>query len=160
MTTTSPNHARAMPPIMPMPPAGLTAIEAAIEIRLPNGLPGFPAETEYALEPVAETAQRFFRLRSVRACGPVFLLAADPTPGRLLERRELLEACETAAFDAEDVMVLFIVAATSGPAGLALFVNRRAPILIDQRRRVARQVVLSRADYAVRHPLGRFTPRG
>lgn len=155
--------ADAAPPASPPSPDAPTGTTAA-QITMPQGLPGFPGVTRFALGPLSGdeggAAARFFRLRAEEPGGPAFVVVPADTgaAGALLDTAALAEARGTAGLDAADeVAVLFVVTTAREPGegggGLRLFANRRAPILVDTRRRLGFQVVLARPDYPVREPL-------
>jgi flagellar assembly factor FliW len=124
----------------------------AAAIRFPQGLPGFPGLTDYRLERFPD-AGGFLRLRSGAGDGPGFVVLRQPEDSGLIDRAEADEACASVGSDPADVLVLLVATARRDGAGLRLFVNRRAPVLVDSRRGLGFQVVLPRPDYAVRHPL-------
>lgn len=123
-------------------------------VLLPHGLPGFPGATRFRLEPVEGTADRFVRLRSMEVEGPCFLLALD-AGASLLDADDLVAALGETGLCGEDVVVTFVVTLCEVAGTVQVFVNRRAPLLIDVRRRLGAQVVLSRTGYDIRHPLSR-----
>lgn len=131
---------------------------AAVPITMPQGLPGFPGVTRFALGPLPGAA-RFLRLRAEDPRGPAFVVlpAGEDPAGTLLDQAALAEARGAAGLDAAaEVAVLFVVTSTREEGeggGLRLFANRRAPILVDTRRQLGVQVVLARPDYPVREPL-------
>ena len=129
---------------------------APAPITMPQGLPGFPGMTRYALGPLP-SAERFLRLQAEDPNGPSFVVlpADEAGAGALLDPAALAEARDAAGLDgAGEVAVLFVITSTREADGrLRLFANRRAPILVDTRRQTAFQVVLARPDYPVREPL-------
>lgn len=126
--------------------------DAPSDIHFPQGLPGFPGESGYRLERLSGT-ERFLRLRSELENGPGFLVLPNPPEGSLLEQADVTSACAGAGLDPAGVIVLFVATASRDASGLRLFVNRRAPVLVDAQRKLGFQVVLPRPDYEVRHAL-------
>ena len=117
-------------------------------IVLPAGMPGFPGATQFELTPVESSGGWLWRLRSLTVEGLGFLLLANPCELSLIE-----QACGATGLAREDVIVLLVATVHKVPEGLRAYVNRRAPLVVDARSATAAQTVLSRPDYAVRHPL-------
>jgi flagellar assembly factor FliW len=122
-------------------------------IAFPQGLPGFPGATRFALRPFA---------------GDLLLLQSEDEPelrflvvpyleDRLpLRRADLDQACTLLGVPSGRAAVLLVVTRRQpelGEDGTHLFVNLRAPVLVDTERRTAVQCVLPSPDYPVRHPL-------
>ena len=137
--------------VAPPPP---TAVPAPI--TMPQGLPGFPEVTRFALAPLPGAAG-FLRLQAEDPGGPalVVLPADEGAAAALLDAAALAEARAAAGLAGRgEVAVLFVVTSTREADGrIRLFANRRAPILVDTSRQLGFQVVLARPDYPVREPL-------
>jgi hypothetical protein len=134
------------------PPAPGRFEAGAIAIRFPQGLPGFPGAADYRLERLPGAAG-LLRLRSGTEGGPGFVVLPQPGGSGLIDPAETDVACASVGSDPTDVLVLLVATARRDATSLRLFVNRRAPVLVDARRGLGFQVVLPRPDYAVRHPL-------
>ena len=141
-------HPSATPPALPR--------DAAAAI-FPQGLPGFPEVTRFRLERLARPARA--SSASQTADDPEFRFC--PAPGRQpgADRGQRSSpSCGAVGLEPADVAVLLVVTRRCDPARTAparVYVNRRAPLLVDLRRHLGFQVVLPRPDYAVRHPLRR-----
>ena len=75
-----------------------------------------------------------------------------------LRRLDLDQACEALGVRAEDAAVLLVVTrgqepGSDGTARQRLYVNLRAPVVLDMVRRTAVQHVLASPSYPVRHCL-------
>jgi flagellar assembly factor FliW len=128
--------------------------EACLQVRFPQGLPGFPATTRFRLEPLVAEAG-LLRLTSIDDPELRFLLVAH-VDGRLpLARADLDAACAALGLDAAETAVLLVVTAQSLPGSprRRFFVNLRAPIFLDTTQHAAVQHVLPCPSYPVRHPL-------
>lgn len=148
MMTSSAVPERAAPP----PPPAPTDAEGA-PVHLPHGLPGFPDAKRFRLEPMEGTGGRFVRLRSLDVDGPCFMLTLDPVEAPLLAAEDVGAARRDAGLGGDDLVVLFVVTLQRNDGALGVFVNRRAPVLIDGRTGVGAQVVLPRPGYQTRHRL-------
>lgn len=122
-------------------------------LSMPHGLPGFPDCRRFSCEMVGGTSGRFVRLRSADDGGPCFLLAVDARDGSLIDANDLTHACSDTDLRPDALIVLFVVTMDRAGGAPRLFVNRRAPVIVDAARRIGMQVVLPRPDYHVRHPL-------
>jgi len=139
---------------LPVGPWVTAPAEAGLQVRFPQGLPGFPAATRFRLEPLAAGAG-LLRLASMDDPELRFLLVAH-VDGRLpLARVDLDAACTTLGLAAADTAVLLVVTAQSlpGSSRRQFFVNLRAPIFLDTTHHAAVQHVLPCPSYPVRHPL-------
>lgn len=122
-----------------------------VAIVFPQGMPGFPGVSSYTLERNA-AGPAFLRLRSSVEGGPTFMVMAQPAKGGdLVDVGEVSAACEAAGLDHSHTIILLVVTAARDAGEVRISVNRRAPMLVDTRRRLGFQVVLPRPDYAVRH---------
>jgi flagellar assembly factor FliW len=141
--------------ILPVRPWEPTPTEASLQVRFPQGLPGFPAATRFRLEPLAAEAG-LLRLSSMDDPELRFLLLAH-VDGRLpLDRVDLDAACAMLGMVAADTAVLLVVTAQILPGSprRQFFVNLRAPIFLDTTQHAAVQHVLPHPSYPVRYPLG------
>jgi flagellar assembly factor FliW len=126
-------------------------------IRFPRGLPGFPDATHFSLRPLGGGQENLLLLRSTEDPDLRFLLL--PHHGRQLPLRrvDLESACTALGIPAEHAAVLLVV--TRQPDGLAaggprqLYVNLRAPVVLNTLRRTAVQHVLASPGYPIRYPL-------
>jgi flagellar assembly factor FliW len=122
---------------------------AAPTIAFPQGLPGFPDATRFALLPLDVQCADEADLR--------FLVLPYLEKRLPLRREDLDRACTLAGVPSEHAAILLVVtrrppvAAADGAGQLC--VNLRAPVLVNTERRIAVQCVLPSPDYSVRHPL-------
>jgi flagellar assembly factor FliW len=129
---------------------------AAATIAFPQGLPGFPGATRFALMPLGPAAGGMLVMQCADEPDLRFLVLPYQDDRLPLRRADLDRACALAGMPSQHAAVLLVVtrrpAVTGGEDG-ELFVNLRAPVLVDTERRTAVQCVLPSPDYAVRHPL-------
>ena len=116
-----------------------------------EGVPGFPTARRFALVEV-EDSDAFFWLQSLEDPGLAFLCAI-PWPFFPDYEPELPEGDQAAlqVEQAEDVLVL-VVLTVDREAG-QVTANLLGPVMINQRTRTGRQIVLSDTDYPLRAPL-------
>lgn len=132
---------------------GTITVEADQRLTMPAGMPGFDGRREFALVDFPD--QRFSRFRLLQSIEDKSLsfitLPADEADVPMADE----DCAELArAVGAEEAVELFFVVTLRGADnGVAVSANLRAPVVVDGRRRVARQVVLSNPAYAVRHLL-------
>jgi flagellar assembly factor FliW len=129
----------------------------ASPILFPQGLPGFPAASRFALRRLEHGPEGLLLLQSTDDPGLRFLVLPYLGGQLPLRRCDLDSACTALGIPAEHAAVLLVVTkqAVPGTEGGApqLFVNLRAPVVLDTHRRTAAQHVLANPDYAFRFPL-------
>ena len=120
-------------------------------LQFPDGLPGFPTATRFTLVPVPEN-DVFLWLQSVDD-GALAFLCTVPWPFFPDYEPELPDTDQDALDlqDAADATVLCML--TVRREERAVTANLLGPIVINQRTRVGRQVVLADSDYPLRAPL-------
>ncbi|MFL5336461.1 MAG: flagellar assembly protein FliW [Geminicoccaceae bacterium] len=129
----------------------------ASTILFPQGLPGFPAATRFALRQLKHGPEGLLLLQSTDDPGLRFLVLPYLGGQLPLRRCDLDSACTALGIPAEHAAVLLVVTrqAVQGNEGAPpqLFVNLRAPVVLDTHRRTAVQHVLPSPGYAFRFPL-------
>lgn len=120
-------------------------------VMTPDGIPGFERSREWVLEREHPDAV-FSLLRSVDVPG-VGILVAEPwnlAPGYSPD----LPDHELARIDVQspEELDLFVVA-TLSPDRQQVFLNLAAPLVVNHERRLARQVILDRQGWPLRHPV-------
>jgi flagellar assembly factor FliW len=131
---------------------GQLELDPARAISFPQGLPGFPRATRFALAALPEAGPRGFHLlQSLDDAALGFLvLPLDPSDN-LIDRQDLADAAEQMGFPPSQIAAFLIVNLHNGPEGTKVSVNLRAPVLVDVSRRIARQFVLASTSYRIRH---------
>lgn len=130
---------------------GEITVEARDVLVAPEGLPGFPGPRRFHLARIAEDDPVIW-LQDAEDSG---LALPVIEPGSIISEYapELPEA-ELDALggpDADDLRFLLVLVIPSDPAGVT--VNLRAPIAVNERRGIARQVILDDEAYPVRYRL-------
>ena len=119
-------------------------------IRIPDGLVGFRAFTQFVLHPDPEVAGLTW-LQSVTAPELAFGLIAPPLA--IAEYRAELRPGDRSALELdEERSALTYVILNRGEGG-GLTVNLQGPLVFNLARRLGRQLVLTSSRYAVRYPL-------
>lgn len=119
-------------------------------IRIPDGLVGFRAFTQFVLLPDPEVAGLTW-LQSVTAPELAFGLIAPPLA--IAEYRAELRPGDRSALELdEERSALTYVILNRGEGG-GLTVNLQGPLVFNLARRLGRQLVLTSSRYAVRFPL-------
>lgn len=135
-----------------------TGTDGAVStIAFPQGLPGFPAATRFALLPLGAGAEGMLVMQSQEDPELRFLVLPYREEELALRRADLEAAC--AHLGVPPAHAAFLLVVTRRPPACAadgpgqLFVNLRAPLVVDTERRTAVQHVLASTDYSVRHRL-------
>ena len=139
--------------------SGETAADAGATIAFPQGLPGFPSALRFALRAAAPGIEGLLLLQSTDDPDLRFLVMPYHEADVPLRRGDLDAACAALGVPAEHAAVLLVVTRRTEPDQAApapqLFVNLRAPLVLDTQRGIGVQHVLPVPDYPVRHPLAR-----
>jgi flagellar assembly factor FliW len=129
---------------------GLIQASESEIIRIPDGLVGFRAFTQFVLLPDPEVAGLTW-LQSVTAPELAFGLIAPPLA--IAEYRAELRPGDRSALELdEERSALTYVILNRGEGG-GLTVNLQGPLVFNLARRLGRQLVLTSSRYAVRYPL-------
>jgi len=133
---------------------GALTIEREDMIQMPAGPLGFEERQHFALVPFPDPRFSRFRLfQCVDDADLSFIVVPyDPESGEY-EAAELEEAAAALGTTAEAVTLYLIVTVRSTAEGPILTCNLRAPLVVDQPARIARQCVLSGMRHSIRHPL-------
>ncbi len=127
-------------------------------IVFPQGLPGFPGATGFALRPLTDATCELLVLQSIDDPELRFLVLPYADHQVPLRRTDVDGACAALGVRPDDAAVLLVVTSRHEPEsdGLSnqrLYVNLRAPLVLDTVRRTAVQHVLANPAYSVRHCL-------
>ncbi len=128
-------------------------IEVPIEniIHFEEGIPGFPQVHKFAILQL-EHVKPFQYLQSLED-PPIALLVVNPflvNPSYQFEIGDA-EMGDLKTDKPEEVTVFAVATIPEDPSGATL--NLMAPILINQKHRCGKQVILLDSKYSVRHPL-------
>jgi flagellar assembly factor FliW len=124
--------------------------QTMVEITTPEGLPGFTDARSWTLETDEDAV--FLMLRSNDLPG-VALVLADPWPLAPGYEPDLPDAdlADIGVTKASD-MALYVVVGIDASRRLA-WLNLAAPLALNAQTAVARQVILDRQGWPVRHPV-------
>ena len=131
---------------------------AAAPIVFPQGLPGFPGATSFALRPLTDAAGELLLLQSTDDPELRFLVLPYADHRVPLRRADVDGACAALGVRPDDAAVLLVVTSrhepeSGGMRSQRLYANLRAPLILDTVRRTAVQHVLASPAYPVRHCL-------
>lgn len=133
---------------------GPVAVHPNAVIAMPQGPLGFARFTSFALADMPNPGlSRFKLLQSMEDPSVTFVVAPVDADAGPIARPDLEDACQAVGLATTHLSVLLIVTVRSDPTGISLTANLRAPVILDQLKRVGRQVVLANNSYEVRHPL-------
>ena len=129
---------------------GLIQVQESDLYRIPDGLVGFRAFTQFVLLPDPVTAGLLW-LQSATAAELAFGLIAPPLA--IGDYRIEIRPGDRAALELdEERSALTYVILNRGEGG-GLTVNLQGPLVFNIARRLGRQLVLTSSRYAVRYPL-------
>lgn len=127
--------------------------------EMPQGPLGFAKHCRFALLQIPNPKLDQFRLmQSLEDTELSFIVMPGKPEEGPIAVADLVDASEAAGMSIGDLTLLVIVTVRSLGDGVELTANLRAPVLLDHKRHVARQVVLGNTAYAIRHPLGASKP--
>lgn len=134
---------------------GTIEVREADLVRIPEGLIGFRSFTQYALLPDPHVAGLSW-LQCTTSPDLAFGLVVPP-PHAADYRVELRPGDRTALELDDECDALVYVILNRGEGG-GLTVNLQGPVVVNPRRRLARQLVLTSSRYAVRFPMEPHSP--
>ncbi len=133
---------------------GRMEFESDATLFMPKGMLGFPGSTEFGLAPLPGAPEAPFRLlqslNDPAASFPVLPIGLDEVA---IDKEDLDAALGASGIPREDAAILLVVTARKSANKVELTVNLRAPVFVDTRRRIARQLVLPNDKYPIRHAL-------
>jgi flagellar assembly factor FliW len=133
---------------------GHIAFKTENAIEMPLGLPGFPGRRMFGLNAIPNSkldqVLLFQDLDDAKLC---FLVLRLPIDNKLIEADDVTETLDTLGISRDSAALLLIVTLRQEQDGVVTSVNLRAPIVLDTRRRIARQYVMPNNKYAIRHTI-------
>lgn len=132
---------------------GVVAAKPDSIIEMPQGPLGFAQHRRFVMAdlPNPKLAQ-FKLLQSLSAPDVSFVVAAFNPASGMITAADIEQGCAEIGFPAEDTVVLLILTVRQEAGKIVTTVNLRAPIVVDSRRHLARQIVLANPEYSIRHP--------
>lgn len=134
---------------------GPVALDADRQYRFRGGLPGFPEAERFQLDPIPEVDSDFMLLQAVDAPEVGFVVVALPDDVPVLRPDDIDHVRAMLDIDSGELTILAVVTFVQTDGSLEKFVNLRAPLFVDVRRKVGAQVVLANPAYPLRY---RLTP--
>ncbi|AKU26378.1 flagellar assembly protein FliW [Geobacillus sp. LC300] len=129
---------------------GTVAVKGEDIIRFPHGLPGFADEKRFVLLPLADTL--FVILQSVETPALGFVLI-EPFSYFPTYEFELDEATvEQLDIESERDVAVYVILTVADPFDNTT-ANLQAPVVINARKRIGKQVILSNTPYKTKHRL-------
>ncbi|WP_060788342.1 flagellar assembly protein FliW [Geobacillus zalihae] len=129
---------------------GTVAVKEEDIIRFPHGLPGFADEKRFVLLPLADTP--FVILQSVETPALGFVLI-EPFSYFPSYEFELDEATvEQLDIESERDVAVYVILTVADPFDNTT-ANLQAPVVINVRKRLGKQVILTNTPYKTKHRL-------
>lgn len=132
---------------------GEVPIDPDRQIRFRGGLPGFPNLEIFQLEPLPGVESELMLLQAVDTPEVGFITLPLPMDMPVIRPPDIADVARMLDIDQGELMILTIVTLATGTGGIEMFLNLRAPLFIDARRKVGAQVVLGDSSYPLRHRL-------
>jgi flagellar assembly factor FliW len=130
---------------------GPLPVDADRQIRFRGGLPGFPQIERFQLEPLPGIETELMLLQAVDAEEIGFITLPLPADQSVLRPTDVAAAGRMLDIEPGELLVLAIVTLAETDKGIEKFLNLRAPLFIDARRKIGAQVVLADPSYPMRH---------
>ncbi|WP_404347817.1 flagellar assembly protein FliW [Sutcliffiella horikoshii] len=130
---------------------GLIDVQKEELVRFPNGLPGFLEEKKFAVIPFSEDGT-FFILQSVQTPELGFVLT-NPFPffpdyDFNLEN----QAVDALELDSSEDVTVYAVLTMADPF-LLTTANLQAPVVMNMKKKIGKQVILTGSPYQTKHNL-------
>jgi flagellar assembly factor FliW len=123
-------------------------------VNMPLGLLGFGNYRRFGLAELPQPELAAFRLlQSLENPKLSFIVHPVKLGDPRIAREDLEDAALSVGIDVESAAFLLIVTVRPGPKGSSITVNLRAPIVVDVKRALARQVVMANSSYSIQQPL-------
>ncbi len=132
---------------------GEMPLDPGRQIRFRGGLPGFPSVETFQLEPLPGLESELMLLQAIDAPDIGFITLPLPMDMPVLRPSDIAEVARMLDIEPGELLILAIVTLAPGASGIETFLNLRAPVFVDVRRKVGAQVVLGDPSYPLRHRL-------
>jgi flagellar assembly factor FliW len=129
---------------------GTIQVPEADLVRIADGLVGFRGHTQFVLWADPEVRGLTW-LQSTSA--PELAFALLPPPASAADYKVDLRPGDRASLELEDDRDLQVYVILNRGEGGGLTVNLQGPVVINKRRRIGRQMVLTSSRHSVRYPL-------
>ncbi|WP_404459605.1 flagellar assembly protein FliW [Sutcliffiella horikoshii] len=130
---------------------GLIELQEEEVLKFPNGLPGFMEEREFAVIPFMEDGT-FFILQSVQTPELGFVLTNPFTFYPDYDFNLENQAVDTLELDSVEDVTVYTVLTMADPFHLTT-ANLQAPVVVNAKKKLAKQVILTGSPYQTKHNL-------
>jgi flagellar assembly factor FliW len=124
-------------------------------LAMRHGPPGFRHLRRFVLLDIPGNEDSPMKLfQAVEDAHVSFIVLPVNRGSELLTSEDWCELTDSIGGAASDSAALFVITIRSNPDGRPLITaNRRAPLVVDTARRIARQHILAQSAYDTRHPV-------
>ena len=129
---------------------GELSIDEQDIIRFPHGLPGFADEKRFVLLPLADTPFVILQSVDTPALGFVLIEPFSYFPSYEIELDEA--TLEQLGIESERDVALYVILTVADPFDNTT-ANLQAPVVINARKRIGKQVILTNTPYKTKHRL-------
>ncbi|MFC7393842.1 flagellar assembly protein FliW [Scopulibacillus cellulosilyticus] len=130
---------------------GIQTIEQEEIITFPNGIPGFLEERQFVVLPFAEGTP-FHILQSIKTSNTAFIIVSPFLFFKDYEFEISDALVEQLCFQSKNDINVYSIVSVKEPFEMST-VNLCAPVLINPKQQLGKQVVLNNGNYKVRQPL-------
>lgn len=149
---TVPSASDAAPASLATPFGAVRPVDSR-RLQLARPLAGLPGVATFQIDTTPRLPEPFRLLIGLDGSQPTFVVLPLGDLEAWLKPDEIDAAAAALDSRREDLAVLLIVCLQRGSGGIEAYANRRAPVFVDTRRRVAMQIVLADASYPIRQRL-------
>ncbi|WP_404433573.1 flagellar assembly protein FliW [Sutcliffiella horikoshii] len=130
---------------------GLIELQEEEVVKFPNGLPGFLEEKKFAVIPFSEDGT-FFILQSVKTPELGFVLTNPFTfyPDYDFDLEN--QAVDTLELNSAEDVIVYTVLTMADPFHLTT-ANLQAPVVVNVKKKLGKQVILTGSPYQTKHNL-------
>lgn len=134
---------------------GVYAFDDSNTLEFPVGLLGFAGRQRFGLGNLPQPELAAYKLlQSLEQPDLSFIVTPLEPAAGLVATADLEAACRSAGIAFAEATFLLMVTLRPVPNGLEMTANLRAPLVLDLKRHLGRQIVLQNPDYPIRHSLG------
>ncbi|NLP52698.1 flagellar assembly protein FliW [Bacillus sp. RO1] len=130
---------------------GLIEVQKEEVVRFPNGLPGFLGEKEFTVIPFSEDGM-FYILQSVQTPELGFVMTNPFTFYPDYDFNLENQSVETLELDSAEDVSVYSVLTMADPFHLTT-ANLQAPVVVNMKRKLGKQVILTGSPYQTKHYL-------
>ncbi len=133
---------------------GSITVNAENAVFFPHGLLGLPDNLHFVLSEIPQQGMSNFRLlQCLNDHSLSFVVLPIDVENSLIDKEDLLEGCEAAKINVDDLLVLLIVSVQRLPGNVRITANVRAPVLVDVGDKAALQYVFPSNKYHISQQL-------